>query len=488
MKPVRNKAALGGPSLLAMLALWAGSSACNDAVAKAKEPTVSVAEDGIGLSGGPRRVSTDAGLPPPVDIVTKAAPVDVVGALEGLASLRSVYESFHKLEEGKASDDVRIVQFGDSHTAADLETGAIRRGLVARFGDGGRGFVQLGKPWKSYVQEGVRTGMTDFAAARATKKEKLYPGSEGHLGLGGGAISSAKRGARAWADLSARASALEVSYLQQPTGGSFELFVDGSRVAKVTTKGPTFSSAFRQVDVPDGPHHVEVRATGDGDVRMFGLALDEKETGVTYDALGINGARATTLLSWNEGHMAEQLRQRAPALVVLAYGTNESGDDSTRETYERHVVDALGRVMRAVPTAACLLMGPPDRAIEGATKDTWLTSPRLLEVVASQRRVAKAARCAFYDQLSAMGGEGTIANWALEEPPRAQKDRVHLARDGYAQLGATFVADFLRGYAQFRTEKGLAPSRALAKSLPPPSAPADVVPPSGEPDAPPALH
>ncbi len=481
MKNVRLHAALGGLSLLSALSC----AACNDAVAKAKEPTVTAApEEGIVLTGGMGR-ARDGGMPPPVEIVTKVAPATAVGALENPAALRSLYEAFQKLEDGTASDDARIVQFGDSHTAADLETGTIRRGLVARFGDGGRGYVQLGKPWKSYIQEGVRTGMADFSAARNTKKEKLYPGSEGHLGLGGGAIGTTKRGARAWADLSARASALELSYLEQPVGGSFELFVDGARVARVATKAPTFTSAFRHVDVPDGPHHVEVRAVGDGDVRVFGLALDEKANGVTYDALGINGARATTLLSWNEGHTSEQLRKRAPTLVILAYGTNESGDDATREAYERHVVDALGRVMRAVPSAACLLMGPPDRAIEGATKDSWVTSPRLLEIIESQRRIAKAARCGFYDQLGAMGGEGTIANWALEDPPRAQKDRVHLARDGYAQLGATFVADLLRGYAQFRIEKGLPPSRALAKPVPSASAP-EVAPASGDPDGPPA--
>lgn len=453
-------------SLLAVSAL-ALACACNDAVASAKQPTVTATQrDDTALGFGGR----DGAAPPPVDIVSKIEPAAVIGALDHPQNLKPLYEAFRKLEDGTATDDVRIVHYGDSHTAADLETGTIRRGLQARFGDGGRGFVQVGRPWKSYIQEGVRGGMNDFSAARSTKKEKLWPGSEGLLGLGGAGIAATKRGARAWADLTARASSLELSYLQQPVGGSFELYVDGAKVARISTKGPSFASAFRQVDVAEGAHNVEIRAVGDGDVRVFGVALDQRATGVVYDALGINGARATTLLSWNEGHAAEQLRHRAPTLVVLAYGTNESGDDATREAYERHVVDALGRVMRAVPQAACLLMGPPDRAIEGATKDSWVTSPRILEIVESQRRIAKAARCAFYDQLAAMGGEGTIANWALEEPPRAQKDRVHLARDGYAQLGATFVSDLLRGYAQFRSESGLPPSRALGK--PAPAAPA----------------
>ena len=55
--------------------------------------------------------------------------------------MRRFFESLARLEDGKAQDDIRIIQFGDSHTAADIQSAAARRGLQARFGDGGRGFV-----------------------------------------------------------------------------------------------------------------------------------------------------------------------------------------------------------------------------------------------------------------------------------------------------------------------------------------------------------
>ena len=54
-----------------------------------------------------------------------------------------------------------------------------------------------------------------------------------------------------------------------------------------------------------------------------------------------------------------------------------------------------------------------------------------------------------------MGGEGTIAGWSAEDPPRAQKDRVHLTREGYAQLGASFASDVMRAYSAWRKENGL---------------------------------
>ena len=435
------------PAVLRKLAALATLSllACGDTVATARPrgDVVSTPE-----------VVRPAGSAQPVTVIAPQAVLkpQTVGALERPQALRRFWDALSALEAGQLAGDVRVVQYGDSHTAADIETAAIRRALQARFGDGGRGFVALGQPWKHYVQESVRTGMSrEWAAERGTYVQGKFVG-DGLYGLGGAAVFSGKKGGRAWADCSAPASRLEIAYLEQPNGGSFEVYIDGARRAKVQSRGERVVSSFQTFDVPEGPHNVELRPLGDGDVRVFGVALDRSNSGVVYDALGINGARASGLLHLSEVHMAEQLRHRAPHLVILAYGTNETGDDTSPQTYERQLVDVLGRLSRAVPESACLLLGPPDRAIE--TKDGWVTSPRVFEVAAVQRRVAEAAGCAYYSQFDAMGGEGSIANWALEEPARAQKDRVHLSREGYVQLGGSVASDLMRAYMIYRVAPG----------------------------------
>ena len=414
------------------------------------------------------------------------APVAVSpGSLDNPSALRRFFESLAHLDDGSASEDVRIVQYGDSHTAADLETGAVRRTLQTRFGDGGRGFVAIGRPWRTYIQDGLRApGMSKEWAAEHGKMEHGKVVGDGCYGLGGVCLLTAKKGARAWADVAVPASRIEVDYWEQPTGGSFELVVDGAVAVKVSTKGKTATSAFKFVDVPDAPHHVEVRTVGDGEVRFFGVSLDRAQLGVVYDALGINGARASTTLQWSETHFKEQLGHRAPKLVIFAYGTNESADDQAIDVLERQLVDALGRVARAVPSSACLVLGPPDRAVE--TGSGWMTAPKLENIVDMERDVARAAGCAFYDQLAAMGGPGAIAMWADETPPRAQKDHVHLTRDGYSQVGAQFSSDLLRAYGNWRAETGLLPLQAPPPrpgplpALPPP---ADDPPPGGAPFA-----
>jgi lysophospholipase L1-like esterase len=175
------------------------------------------------------------------------------------------------------------------------------------------------------------------------------------------------------------------------------------------------------------------------------------------DALGINGAQVFTPLHWNEEHFVEQLRRRAPDLVIVAYGTNESLESKLSDAeYERGVVDFLGRLARAMPSASCLLLGPPDRAMYTGGPEGWTSAPRVVEIASIQRRVAAAGGCAFYDQLEAMGGPGSMIAWAAEPEPRGLKDRIHLTRTGYAQLATSFADDLLRAYEVWRAERGLA--------------------------------
>lgn len=442
-------------TVLSVVAGLACAAGCGDAVEKPKSSSLdALSKLGERAAPQPRLAET----PVAIAAATRAS---VVGALERPAALRRFYDALARLEAGQSTEDVRIVQFGDSHTAADMETAVIRRALQGRFGDGGRGFVAIGKPWKGYYQDGVRCGMsTEWSSERGHLAKGKFSG-DGMYGLAGIGVETRQHGARAWTDIIAKTARTEVAYLEQPNGGSFDVLVDGVRVVRVSTRGDHTSSAFRAFDVSEAAaHQLEVRAAGDGDVRVFGVSLDRAQPGIVFDALGINGARVTTCLQWNEQHWAEQLKHRAPALVVLAYGTNESTDEGMpSQTYERQLVDLLGRVARAVPTASCMLMGPPDRAIQ-SSDGTWVTSPKLLEVINSQRRVAEAAGCAFYNQLEAMGGEGTVAGWAAEDPPRAQRDRVHLTREGYAQLGSSFASDVMRSYAGWRRDSGLAPTTA----------------------------
>jgi hypothetical protein len=123
-------------------------------------------------------------------------------------------------------------------------------------------------------------------------------------------------------------------------------------------------------------------------------------------------------------------------------------------------VDFLGRIARAAPTSSCLLLGPPDLARHTKGQDDWHSLARVAEIIALQRKVAEAAGCGFYDQQEAMGGAGSIITWASEPDSRAQRDRVHLTRTGYAQVATSFAGDLMHAYDEWRAERGLPPTSA----------------------------
>jgi lysophospholipase L1-like esterase len=169
-----------------------------------------------------------------------------------------------------------------------------------------------------------------------------------------------------------------------------------------------------------------------GEPQVFGVIAEGSEPGVVIDTLGINGARVATALTWEPNHFVSQVKHRSPALVVLAYGTNEIGDAMAPWRYAAQYDALLARVRDAVPNVPCLIVGPTDRALPD-----WSGNPRELEIEQVQRQVAAKQGCAFFSMIDAMGGIGSLQRWAFASPPLAQKDRVHLTPQGYRTLGET---------------------------------------------------
>lgn len=168
---------------------------------------------------------------------------------------------------------------------------------------------------------------------------------------------------------------------------------------------------------------------------------------VAYEAKGSNGARATKPLGWNWDKIAESFIDNQPALIVVAYGSNEVGDaDLDLDEYQTQFETLLQHCKAAAPEASLLVLAPPDRATY--RNQRWRTIPILQALIDTQRTAAFNEGAAFWDQFAAMGGAGSVNRWAQLSPKLAQKDRVHLTLAGY-QL----IADALYAELQFEYEK-----------------------------------
>jgi lysophospholipase L1-like esterase len=184
-------------------------------------------------------------------------------------------------------------------------------------------------------------------------------------------------------------------------------------------------------------------------VRLFGWTADNA-AGVTYETLGINGAQATVVLSWAEDLLAQHLARRDPALIVVAYGTNEAisprWDPAAYAVAFRQVIE---RLRSAAPSASILVVGPPDCLFGKRTRHA--SSAHLSEVIAIQRTAAREGHCAYWNWRARMGGPGSVRKWV--QAGLSQPDYVHMRTAGYRLTGKLLFEELMFHYERFRAPK-----------------------------------
>jgi lysophospholipase L1-like esterase len=359
--------------------------------------------------------------------------------VENPGSLVPFFEQLYREKNGQSAGPVHILHFGDSHTAADEWTGGLRDLFQAAFGDGGPGFSLAGHPFRGYrrfdVAGGGSKGWHTEGLARAD--------GDGFYGLGGVSISTQSAGENVY--ISAECSLLEVFYLQQPGGGDLAFYDNGERVAGIATNGEGGPGYFPYRPGP-GMHSFELRTMQNAPVRLFGWAAD-RARGVTYEALGINGAEAAVMFKWDEKMLASNLEHRNPALIVLAYGTNEAGSPNwDYDSYERMFSALLARLRQYAPAASILVVGPPDRYYR-LRRGPLQPLEKVTDIIAAQREACRENGAAFWDTRTRMGGKGSMKQWVTAG--LAQHDYVHFLGQGYRLLGSTLFKDMMNNYDDF---------------------------------------
>lgn len=397
-----------------------------------------------------------------------AAPVDdapLVGLEDPSGQLERFFQKLEKTAGAEAGAVTRISHFGDSPLTGDLISGDARSRLQTAFGDGGHGFVLAGRPWAWYGHRGVSIKASGWRVLSPL----LAPGNAGFHGLAGVTFSS--RGeARTEIELEKKKTftRLEVTFTRQPGGGTLLVSVDGGPPDAVPTAGTARETASYSRAVAAGGREVVLRAKGDGDVAVHGVVLENDGPGVVYDALGANGASVHFLSLLNASSWEQALALRRSDLVILGYGTNESGYwENPGARYRHDHTEVIGRIRRALPEAAILLMAPMDRGMRGETGEI-VTMPSIPKIVEAQRLAARESGVAFFDTFDAMGGEGTMARWYDSEPRLVTGDFTHTTHQGSARVARLLVAALEDAYAAWKQARSRKPESPAAPTPPAP--------------------
>jgi lysophospholipase L1-like esterase len=371
-------------------------------------------------------------------------------SVEPLSALSQFHKHLAALEQNPSSQNkVRILAYGASHTEGDFYTSYLRYYFQQRFGNGGPGFVALGKVNQWYRLLSTRVEAQGLRVYFSHNMPAGDPGQFGLLGAVSSASASAAFGRIIPTDATQQdqhASHFELSFLSGPASGDLLLQVDDEPPIAISARTDAVRNEVFTFNRPLGPHRIEVRPRGNGPVRWHGVVQEREGRGVVVDTLGINGTRATDILKWDEALWREQLQRRDPALVMLAYGTNEALDHGEPiELYRDRLTEVLLRLRRAAPNASCVLVGPGDFARKDSS-GRWASRSRLPLVIETQRAVSAAMGCGFWDLAAFMGGRGSIETWWRAHPQMAAEDRTHLTARGYVRMGMGLADALLEGY------------------------------------------
>ncbi len=396
-----------------------------------------------------RRSAEDAAAGPlasPANLSEMRAKRLVATAPRNLADPSHALDHFYEaLLRGQG---VHIVHYGDSPTTADLITADARSMFQREFGDGGVGFVLLARPWAWYGRRGVEMSASNWKIEVTGVSEF----QDGRNGLGAVSFRGAAGASARWTLKDSAHRSVEIAYLKEPQGGEFTLEADGCLLGAAQAGGDVIAPGFTSFEIPPGTAAITLQVTR-GSVRLYGADF-RKGPGVVYSSLGINGANVTLLsAALNEDHWFDQLRHYKPDLVIINYGTNESGFPGfVNATWGREMRKAVARVRAALPETSILLMSPMDRGVKAASGeiDTIPSIPRLVEM---ESAIAADSGLAFFNTYEAMGGAGTMARWYMSEPRLVGADYIHPMPAGAKIIGELLFTALRQGFHQYKLQE-----------------------------------
>lgn len=355
------------------------------------------------------------------------------------------------LAVARRDDDalVRISVYAVSTNASDWVTSALRHSLQERYGDGGKGFVPITKGWGAQEHQDVEWSFRGWQPHIVNSGEAPW----GRYGLGGvlatnlGFRSRASFGTVSDGPSNRTLTRFRLFYQGWPEGGDVEVRVDGSSLDVLSTRAEAPVDRVFDARLSSGPHEVELRSS-EGQLRLYGVTLENDGPGVVVDGLMLLGISTRQLGNFDLDHLGVQMGLRETDLMIFWLG----GPDAMRTGFSHDgFVEGYGRAIEAArrgrPEASCLIVSTLDKAYEANGRIR--SRRRVREVVAAQEIVARAQGCAFYDLYTATGGEGTLARWQGDHPRLVAPDLTHLTLAGARHVASLLEAALLQGFDDF---------------------------------------
>lgn len=174
------------------------------------------------------------------------------------------------------------------------------------------------------------------------------------------------------------------------------------------------------------------------ELELYGFVMMNDRPGISYTAIGINGAGLYTYLA--NVNFEEQLKTYPPDFFAFSVGTNDGNvpyDRFKPSVYKANLEKVMKMVLRANPDCALLLTVP---------NDSYYRKYYLNRNIARERDViielAQEYEMAVWDLYGLMGELGSSKTWKNNK--LMKRDLIHFTPDGYHFKGDLYLDAFMK--------------------------------------------
>ena len=344
---------------------------------------------------------------------------------------------------------VHILHIGDSHVQADIFTHETRTLMGGTFGHAGRGMVFPSTTARTHTAADYRSRHTGkWYYARNVER---YP----ELPIGVTGITSRTYEHQSAFKLSFKEGAIRPEFtrlriLMDRTVRSFDLrIIAGRDTVLVDVFKNAIDSLSDQiwVDMPKGSSEYLFELVKNDTLQsyfeIYGISIESPDNrGLLYSSVGINGAGHYSIM--RENKLPQHLTDLKPDAIILDVGANDfyqKGMDQQR--FKDNLVSIIEMFKTYAPDALIILSNSQDIHRGGYS----VRACSIFSTMISD--VAKSENVAFYDWYRVAGGNQSMKIW--KSLHLANRDGVHLTRDGYELKGSLIYQSFGRTYRRFFT-------------------------------------
>jgi lysophospholipase L1-like esterase len=358
--------------------------------------------------------------------------------------LNALFEQLY-LQKREHHQTINILHIGDSHLQADFMTALIRTSIQNDFGNAGRGLIIPYKVARTNEPYNYATSSKNYWTA----KRCVFPDQPMPIGIGGVTISNDTSGASFTVKTN---NALGLNYafnkitlFYQKDSTSYDFDISDTAGASLGLVAAASIDQFANqniVPLPAYYNKINISSKQSSSIQnhatVFGLSLENGNSGVLYHTVGVNGAK---YCNYSQAiYFSEQTKSLSPNLIILSLGTNEAFDSKMNEdTFYKQIEELYVQLKQQNPDAAFIITTPAASYLP-----RYKYNPRIITAAKTIIRFANDNGISCWDLQGITGGASNWKNYKL-----MQGDGVHYTRSGYELQGSLFYYAFINAYNSY---------------------------------------